>query len=130
MSNFLADLDWCIEHRRPHALSLPWVNRDSGESIAAAESGLIGRGWALNDALMRWERGGWYVWFYSPAGSAPVAKFDRISPWGDEIDGWGPAHIGFVDVSLACPDCGDYSEDGLCRECRAAESVRKQLTLF
>jgi hypothetical protein len=130
-NDFFVDLDWCMEHRRPHALLIPWVNRDSRESIDAAESGLIARGWVANAELDRFERGGWYVWFRSQGtGAAPIAQFNRIAPWGDEIDGWGPAHIGFIDDSLTCPDCGDYTDGGLCTGCRFNERVRTQLTLF
>jgi hypothetical protein len=129
--NFYSSLDWCIENRRPHALCIPWVNRDSRDSLASAHRELIARGWVENVELDRYERGGWYVWFRSQgSGSAPIGQFNRIAPWGDELDGWGSKHIGFIDDSLACPDCGDYSEDGICSECRGKDSASSQLTLF
>jgi len=129
--DFYADLDWCIKHRRPHALCIPWVNRDSRASTDAAVAGLLARGWADNVALDRYERGGWFVWFRSQGQlAAPIAQFNRIEPWADEVDGWGQGHIGFIDESSACPDCGDWTEGGLCAGCRSNQAVRKQLTLF
>jgi hypothetical protein len=130
MSDFFADLDWCIEHRRPHALLIPWLGT-ARQSADAVYAGLLERGWADNPSLDRYERGGWYVWLRSQGEtSAPIAQFNRIAPWGDEIDGWGSAHIGFIDDSLACPDCGDLTDGGLCTGCRFNEKVRTQLTLF
>jgi hypothetical protein len=129
--DFFESLDWCISKRRPHATCIPWINRDSGDSIASAIAELTARGWVENVPLMRFERGGWYVWFRSQGALAsPIAQWNRIEPWGDELDGWGSGHIGFIDDTLTCPNCGDYSENGLCSDCHSKESSRSQLTLF
>jgi hypothetical protein len=113
-------------------MCIPWVNRDSRDSIDAAERELLARGWVENPTLARFERGGWYLWFRSQGELAsPIAQFNRIAPWGDEIDGWGSAHIGFIDDTLTCPSCGDYSGGGLCSDCLSEDgSTRSQLTLF
>lgn len=130
LQEFCADLEWCIKHRRPHALLIPWVN-NSRDSIDAVVLELERRGWVHNEELFRYESLGWYVWFRSQGELAsPIAQFNRIKPWGDEVDGWGEEHIGFIDDSTACPDCGDYTEGGLCAGCRSNEAVRSQLSLF
>jgi hypothetical protein len=130
MSDFCSDLDWCIDNRRPNAFCIPWVNRSSADSLAAVEAALLAQGWVYNDLLFRFERGGWYLWLRSQGElAAPIAQFNRIAPWGDEVDGWGLDDS--LDDSPACPDCGDYTENGLpCLGCRAAQKVRTQLSLF
>lgn len=131
LQKFCADLDWCIEHRRPHALLLPWIDDSPVASMAAAGSELVARGWAYNEAEKQYERDGWFVWFRSQGKlGSPIAQFDKLGGWGDEVDGWGLDHTEFIDSSTACPDCGDYTEGGLCAGCRSNEAVRTQLNLF
>lgn len=130
--NFIVDMEWCIKRRRPHALLIPWVN-NSRDSLAAVARDLEARGWVYSAELDRWESGGWYVWFRSQGELAsPIGQFNRIEPWGDEVDGWGSSHIGFIDDSVTCPSCGDLTEEagGLCSDCRSNEGARSQLTLF
>jgi hypothetical protein len=128
---FFKSVQWCIDARRPHAICVPWVT-DSKASIAAATAELLARGWVYNAAEKQWECGGWFLWLRSQGNcGSPIAQFNRIAPWGDEVDGWGLRHTEFIDASLSCPDCGDYSEHGICEECRAKQKpVSNQLTLF
>jgi hypothetical protein len=79
VDEFLDGLESAINAGVRNATCIPWVNRDSGDSMAVVRVALLGRGWVYNGPLDQFERAGWYLFLRSQGElSSPIAQWQPL----------------------------------------------------